>query len=165
MPTQPMLLTVDASGEVVAANEAASELLGAFAGRHCCDVVRGSDDRGAAVCTATCPQRLMAGARARDHVVNVRDGHWRFVCTPMGRSVVVQGFPEARATTMRNLLTPREQEVLGLVAEGLNSAAIGQRLGISAATVRTHVEHAREKLGARTRAEAVARLAEMPQKF
>lgn len=165
MSAQPMLLTVDAAGEVLAANDSAAEVLGAMVGRRCCDVVRACDDHGAAVCTASCPGRVLNAGRVHDQIVNVRDGRWRFICTPMGRSVVVQAFPQARAAGMRNPLTPREQEVLGLVAEGLNSAAIGQRLAISAATVRTHVEHAREKLGARTRAEAVARLAEMPAKF
>ena len=54
-------------------------------------------------------------------------------------------------------LTAREREVLKLVADGLTTQKIARRLQIQPATVRTHVEHAREKLDARTRAEAVAR--------
>lgn len=165
MSALPVLLMVDGSGVVLEANSSATEVLGNAVGKHCCDVVRGCDEHGTALCTATCPSRVLGAGRARDQQVNVRDARWRFVCTPMGRSVVVQGFPEARHAAIRNPLTPREQEVLALVAEGLNSAAIGVRLSISPATVRTHVEHAREKLGARTRAEAVARLADMPHKF
>jgi DNA-binding NarL/FixJ family response regulator len=54
-------------------------------------------------------------------------------------------------------LTPREQEILGMLAEGLPNKAIASRLGISDHTVKTHLEAIFEKLGASTRAEAVAR--------
>lgn len=52
------------------------------------------------------------------------------------------------------MLSPRECEVLVLVAEGLTNAAIGARLAIGMTTVRTHVVHILEKLGARDRTEA-----------
>ena len=55
-------------------------------------------------------------------------------------------------------LTPREREVLALLADGLSTRAAAARLGISPATVRNHVQHALAKLGVRTRAAAVARL-------
>jgi DNA-binding NarL/FixJ family response regulator len=53
-------------------------------------------------------------------------------------------------------LTPREQEVLALVAEGLGNRDIALRLGISAHTAKAHVAAVLAKLGAATRAEAVA---------
>jgi DNA-binding NarL/FixJ family response regulator len=53
-------------------------------------------------------------------------------------------------------LTPREREILRLLAEGLSNAEIGARLFISGETVRTHVKHGVHKLGARTRTQAVA---------
>ena len=56
------------------------------------------------------------------------------------------------------LLTPREAEVLDLVARGLTNAEIAGRLVISPATVRTHLEHVFEKLDVHTRTAAVARL-------
>lgn len=59
-----------------------------------------------------------------------------------------------------NLLTPREIEVLGLVAVGLASDEIGDRLCISTATVNNHRGHILEKLGVRNSAEAVAWAAE-----
>ena len=65
--------------------------------------------------------------------------------------------PEADA---RSLLTPRELEVLGAIAEGLTNKAIARRLDISLHTVKFHVESLFRKLGARTRTEALARAAE-----
>ena len=53
-------------------------------------------------------------------------------------------------------LTPRELDVLGLLAEGLQHEEIGRRLGISSETVRTHLRKASDRLGASTRTQAVA---------
>lgn len=52
-------------------------------------------------------------------------------------------------------LTPREREVLTLMVEGLNNGQIGQRLTISASTVKSHVSHVLSKLDVATRTEAV----------
>ena len=56
----------------------------------------------------------------------------------------------------RLALTEREREVLSLVAAGLQGGAIAQRLYVSPETVKSHVQNAMTKLGARTRAQAVA---------
>jgi DNA-binding NarL/FixJ family response regulator len=53
-------------------------------------------------------------------------------------------------------LTQREREVLRLLADGMTNDQIGEALGISAQTVRTHVQKAMDKLGATTRVQAVA---------
>jgi DNA-binding NarL/FixJ family response regulator len=55
----------------------------------------------------------------------------------------------------RDSLSPREIEVLQLVAEGLTDRQIGERLSISAKTVSEHVDNVRYKLGAANRASAV----------
>lgn len=52
-------------------------------------------------------------------------------------------------------LTPREREIVSLVAEGLNNDEIADRLVVSPATARTHVSRAMIKLGARDRAQLV----------
>ena len=51
-------------------------------------------------------------------------------------------------------LSPREREVLALIAEGLGNAQIAERLSISEKTVRNHVSNLFDKLGVWTRAQA-----------
>jgi two-component system, NarL family, response regulator YdfI len=52
-------------------------------------------------------------------------------------------------------LTPRELEILAMMAEGMGNRTIGQRLGISTHTVKFHVAAILDKLNARSRTEAV----------
>ncbi|MFF4158949.1 response regulator [Streptomyces sp. NPDC001678] len=56
----------------------------------------------------------------------------------------------------RTVLSPRETEILGLVAEGLPNRQISKRLFISEATVKTHLVHIYDKLGVDSRTAAVA---------
>ncbi|HET7045599.1 MAG TPA: response regulator transcription factor [Gaiellaceae bacterium] len=71
-----------------------------------------------------------------------------------GRAYVDAGVAHAGAP--RAELTPRELDVLALVAEGLSHEQIGERLGIGGETVRTHLRKASARLGAATRTQAVA---------
>jgi len=59
------------------------------------------------------------------------------------------------------LLSPRELEVLGLVARGLRNREIAAALYIAESTAKVHMRHVREKLNVRTRAEAVAAYARL----
>jgi DNA-binding CsgD family transcriptional regulator len=56
----------------------------------------------------------------------------------------------------REDLTPREREILALLALGRSNGQIGSQLFISVKTASVHVSHILAKLGARTRGEAVA---------
>ncbi|CAB0714550.1 heme-responsive two-component system response HrrA [Corynebacterium diphtheriae] len=62
----------------------------------------------------------------------------------------------SRVRAPRNSLTPRELEVLKLVAGGSSNRDIGRRLLLSEATVKSHLVHIYDKLGVRSRTSAVA---------
>ena len=59
---------------------------------------------------------------------------------------------------MASTLTPREREVLELIAQGARDRDIAGRLVLTVSTVKAHVQHILRKLGARNRMEAVARV-------
>jgi DNA-binding NarL/FixJ family response regulator len=68
------------------------------------------------------------------------------------------GFRTRSSRSPEELLTPREMEVLNLIARGMKNAEIATALFISPSTTKVHIRHILEKLGVRTRAEAVLRL-------
>src|SRR3954452_20656647 len=61
-----------------------------------------------------------------------------------------------RATAQVPQLSPREREIMHLMAEGLTADAIGNQLNVSVETVRTHVRNVIRKLQARNRVHAIA---------
>lgn len=61
----------------------------------------------------------------------------------------------ATADALPDELTPREAQVLALIAAGLSNLEIAQRLCVSPATVKSHINHAFAKAGLRDRAQAV----------
>ena len=63
---------------------------------------------------------------------------------------------DERSESQTSALTPRERDVLRLVAEGMNDAKIAQRLVLSAHTVHRHVANIRTRLGQPSRAAAAA---------
>ncbi|MEB4614779.1 response regulator transcription factor [Leucobacter sp. M11] len=77
-------------------------------------------------------------------------------------SIVAQLVSRARTEAVpRPALTPREGEVLALVAAGLSNPDIAARLFIGEATVKTHLLHVFEKLEVRDRTRAVTRAMEL----
>ena len=88
------------------------------------------------------------------------------VDSPSGADAVLsdqlqaEGFAPMPEPSPRTLFTPREVEVLAGIGDGLTNKMIARRLAISPHTVKFHVESMLKKLGARTRAEAVAKARE-----
>jgi DNA-binding CsgD family transcriptional regulator len=64
--------------------------------------------------------------------------------------------PSTNDTAPKRWPTARERQILALLAAGDTDAVIAERLELSPATVQTHVRNAKAKLGAKTRAQAVA---------
>jgi LuxR family maltose regulon positive regulatory protein len=60
-----------------------------------------------------------------------------------------------------SVLTAREQEVLGLILEGMSNAEIAKRLFITVSTAKVHVRHILEKLGVNSRLQAALRAQEL----
>ncbi|MFQ5344292.1 MAG: response regulator [Anaerolineae bacterium] len=95
------------------------------------------------------PDRLAAAIRA----VHAGDS----ILDPAVTQKVIQRatHPEGEEPALTERLTPREREVLRLMAEGATNAEIAARLWLAEGTVKNHVSHILGKLRARDRAHAV----------
>ena len=102
------------------------------------------------------------GASAEELVSAVRkaaDGEFLVAAATMSRLLQQRQQSQRRAEAQARLsseLTPREREVLNLMADGLDNYEIAKELGIGYGTVRGHVRGVLEKLGAHSKLEAVA---------
>ena len=156
-------------------NEQAERLTGITAsealGRPCWDVLRGADETGALVCHPGCSGARMAreGRPAPSRKLRVRgpDGP---VALDVATLVLEAGGDQPLCVHLlrevrngspgdgqgRISLTPRQREVLTLLAEGLSAKAIARRLGIANLTARNHIRAIREGLDCHTQLEAVA---------
>jgi len=85
----------------------------------------------------------------------VADGHTHLDPAIQERLVAALLSTAGRVRTPPDDLTTREVEVLKLIAAGLSNAEIAAALVVSAATVKTHINHIFAKTGARDRAQAV----------
>ena len=167
---------LDERGHIVRWNAAAQRLLGYTAGEV---LGRLWEDMLAATDGAS-PRCVEALARAKDarpvwlHVEElegaggggerVRLRLFRDV-TATRELVELLGSPpsdaDAGAEHATGPLSPREVQVLRLVAEGVRTPAIARRLGISRATVRNHIQNILAKLGVHTRLAAVVHAARL----
>jgi DNA-binding NarL/FixJ family response regulator len=101
-------------------------------------------------------------ASAEDLVSSIRkaaDGEFLLEAATMARLLEQRRQSQQKAVEHQRLsseLTPRERDVLRLLAGGLDNFEIADELGIGYGTVRGHVRGVLEKLGAHTRLQAVA---------
>ena len=145
----------DSDGKVQSASPSAVAVLGPTEGRRCTDLIRAKALDGSDVCTQTCVHACNDGKPAVE--VRVKGKVWRMFCAGAGDERVVLLSPTGEEVDGASSLSPREREVLGLVALGYTNARIARRLALSPATVRTHMEHILSKLNVRTRTAAVAK--------
>lgn len=91
---------------------------------------------------------------SRNHVLLENEPAWERFCTAVREFMGVEARPPAEDAAFR-ALSPREREILSLIAEGLGNAQIAERLSLSEKTVRNHVSNLFDKLGVWTRAQAI----------
>jgi DNA-binding NarL/FixJ family response regulator len=120
----------------------------------------GSDDARLAAVEAGASAYLHKSTAANEVVRAVREvAHGANLFTPaMIARLVARGRDRDQ---MRESLSPRELEVLQLLAEGIATRDIARRLGVSYSTVRTHVRSISHKLGARSTVSAVVAAREL----
>lgn len=155
-------------------------------GKACCEIFAGHDDHGNRVCYPGCGVRALTridDVQSFDMRTRTKAGRaiWINVSTlvvppspPRTESTLLHLFRDVTAakelltlvherTTagaaddgIGSALTRREVDVLRLVASGLDTKACAERLHVSTATVRNHVQNLFSKLGVHSRLEAVA---------
>lgn len=172
------LFAVDSGQRIMTWNSEAVRLFGhsaaAVLGQTCFSLVACTDHVGHPFCRSNCPVmrslrrgaapppvQLSARRRGGDRVaIEVSTvalaaggvpGAVIHLCRPLGESGLSDG--EAPA---RNGMTRREVQVLAALCRGESTSAIAFSLGVSHTTLRNHVQHLLAKLGAHSRAEAVA---------
>jgi DNA-binding CsgD family transcriptional regulator len=178
--TTPAFVT-DAAGHVLLWNRAIEKLLdrprNEALGRHCYDIVAGRDAFGNRFCHESCAVRCMSRkgepvnwfemkVRTRSHgeqmlevslleIDGTESNERRLVhlLTPTGQKEPEHRVPAAGPAP---LLTPRENEILQCVADGLQNKEVAQKVGISVATARNHVHNILEKLEVHSKLEAVS---------
>ncbi|HEX6863322.1 MAG TPA: PAS and helix-turn-helix domain-containing protein [Thermoanaerobaculia bacterium] len=176
-------ITVDAKDRILSWSPAAEDLFGhaaaAALGRRLQDLLDGRDLFGNRVCRDACWLRdaLAAGEDVRRYeldachaggqrvrvVVNVepsaesaRGWTYRFLPDRRTERRRAPALPPPAPAKASFVLTQREHDVLCLLAAGHGTAEMARRLGISATTVRNHIQHLLDKLGAHTRLQAVS---------
>lgn len=91
----------------------------------------------------------------REAVLSTARGE-RVVSSAVAMELAGAWRPRSEDPPSASVVTPRELEVLQLLAEGLTNAQIGERLGVTARTVKTHVQNLIGKLDVPDRTGAVA---------
>jgi PAS domain S-box-containing protein len=181
MPERPVpavrsadaLFAFDADLTIVSWNRAAEELTGVSAdeavGRYCWEVLDGHDERGNLVCHRGCSTARLARERwpvsCQGLLIRAQEGRRRVEVSTIAvdegdRSLflhVMVPSETAPARAPQVLLTTRQRQVLGLLAEGVPAKVIAARLGIAEATVRNHIRAILVELGSHCQLEAIAK--------
>jgi NarL family two-component system response regulator LiaR len=101
---------------------------------------------------------LLKNVEPRELARAVRAAHeGQALLDPAVAARLVEAIAQPAGEPPRAALTPREREVLALVAHGLSNKRIARELAVSEKTVKTHVGHVLAKLGATDRTEAAVR--------
>lgn len=156
--THPVIVA-GGDGNVIAQNKPARRLLGSGTGKYCWDVMGKLNDSETLPCREGCVLRLLAAGMDCSHQTQFKLSGQRhqLSCIPANGVVVCMLSPMGSESPKAwQVLSPREQEILLLLADGETTSSVAKRLGVGDSTVRTHVERMRSKLNVSTRAAVVA---------
>ena len=103
---------------------------------------------------ALIPDARFVPIESRNHLLLASEPAWPHFTTVLDE--FLSGFAQKPAFAALDQLTPRERDVLDVLARGLDNSAIAERLKISEKTTRNHVSAIFSKLGVTSRAQAVA---------
>jgi DNA-binding CsgD family transcriptional regulator/pimeloyl-ACP methyl ester carboxylesterase len=109
---------------------------------------------------AQIPEALFVPLESRNHVLVPDEPAWPHMVEALGDFLRARSDAPIAVPAALDKLTRREDEVLELVAQGLDNTTIGKRLGISERTARNHVSTILSKLGVSSRAQAIVRARE-----
>lgn len=160
---RPDVVLMDLRMPVLDGDAATAEILAADPGvRVLILTTYESDDQILAAIEAGATGYLLKAAPESEILAGVRaTARGETALAPSAAAALVRratgSLPAAAAPT----LTPRELDVLRLVAQGNSNPAIGRALFLSEATVKTHLGHVFEKLGVNDRTRAVTRAMEL----
>ena len=148
-------------GVVIAQNKPARRVLGPGTGKYCWEVMGklDVDDGETLPCQRGCVMELLAsGMDCSEHGQFKLGGKYHNIsCVPVNGMVVSTLSPTSNEQPkVWQALSPREREILLLLADGETTSSAAIRLGVCESTVRTHVEKMRNKLSVTTRAAVVA---------
>jgi len=145
-------------GKIISQNKSARRLLGPGTSKYCWDVVRELDGAKRLPCHNGCVMELVgSGVDSSDNEFKMGGESHNLCCTPVNGAVVCMLSPMSdQAEKLLEPLSPREREILMLLADGETTSSAAKALGVCNSTVRTHVERLRCKLSVTTQAAAVA---------
>ena len=123
---------------------------------HACEDARIPFEQGRALAAAI-PNARFAPLDSRNHFLLEQEPAWRTLLAELQAFLpkAMAALGRAAERNISNGLTPREHEVLELVAQGLDNRYIGERLHMGEKTVRNNVSIIMAKLGVHTRAKAI----------
>jgi DNA-binding NarL/FixJ family response regulator len=160
--TQPDVVLLDVNMPVMDGVETVQAIKKRFASRVLMLTISKQDEDLLGAITAGADGYLLKNAEPeelRKAIQNVHEG--LSVLSPEVIRQVLRAVSSGDGQAQANVLSSREMEVLACLSQGRTTAEIAGQLFISDNTVKTHVRHILEKLGASNRTEAVSKAAQL----
>ncbi len=154
-----LIVVAGENGKVIGQNSTARQKLGDGKGLYCWDLMNGLQKTEKLPCRQGCVLEILGSSvnKARNTRIKQDGKHHQLTCVPAnGMVVCVLTSTLEDSTDVSQYLSPREREVMQLLADGETTSSIAAQLQVNESTIRTHIERMRAKLCVSTRAAVVA---------